>query len=285
MRRAKNAASMRSPSSKLHARRRIDESALYAAQARKRPALSSTRTVSPESALPPATLPSKIQGWRRSSERSLPGRMRTVFIGAILDCTRAPATHARAERALEPAPGARALGRRSARQARARIAPPRAHAGAHLRASRPLSRRGARQRGGDRGAGAPGREDRRAGLHREQQLELPQPALPLVRRADRRTRRARARAGARARRLRRQGQERERRVHSQPSAADAGSPRALGRRSRRRGACGRQRYRCTDRRTTQPVSPLPASAASMQRASVRLASTRHSTRPGCAPRR
>ena len=39
MRRAKNAASMRSLSSKLQARRRIDESGLYAAQARKRPSL------------------------------------------------------------------------------------------------------------------------------------------------------------------------------------------------------------------------------------------------------
>ena len=73
---------MRSASSKLQARRRIDESGLYAAQARKRPSLSSTRTVSPASALPPATLPSKTQGWRRSSERSLPGAKADRLHGA-----------------------------------------------------------------------------------------------------------------------------------------------------------------------------------------------------------
>src|SRR6476620_11219827 len=84
MRPSKKAASTRSLSAKLQARRRIDESGLYAAQARKRPPLSSTRTVSPESALPPATLPSKIQGCRRSAERSLPGRRRTVFIAGLL---------------------------------------------------------------------------------------------------------------------------------------------------------------------------------------------------------
>jgi len=57
MRRWKNARSMRSASSKLHARTRIIEVGLYAPQARKRPSLASTRTVSPGSALPLSTLP------------------------------------------------------------------------------------------------------------------------------------------------------------------------------------------------------------------------------------
>jgi len=62
MRRAKNALSMRSLSTKLQARRRICEAGLYAAHARKRPSLACTRTVSPASALPLAIELSKIQG-------------------------------------------------------------------------------------------------------------------------------------------------------------------------------------------------------------------------------
>ena len=44
------------------------------------PAWDSTRTVSPGSAAPLAIADSKIQGWRRCSERSLPSRKRMVFM-------------------------------------------------------------------------------------------------------------------------------------------------------------------------------------------------------------
>src|SRR5213595_1253091 len=80
MRRAKNAVSMRSDSSKLQARTRIIDAGLYAPQARNSPLRDSTRTVSPLSALPLAMLPSKIHGWRRNSERSLASRSLMSFM-------------------------------------------------------------------------------------------------------------------------------------------------------------------------------------------------------------
>src|SRR5881394_840530 len=80
MRRAKNAVSMRSDSSKLQARTRIIDAGLYAPHARNSPLRDSTRTVSPLSALPLAMLPSKIHGWRRNSERSLASRSLMSFM-------------------------------------------------------------------------------------------------------------------------------------------------------------------------------------------------------------
>jgi hypothetical protein len=79
----KNAASIRRLSSKLQTRARIFEAGLKAAQARNCPAWDSTRTVSPASPPPRAMADSKIQGWRLSSERSLPSRNRMVFIGRL----------------------------------------------------------------------------------------------------------------------------------------------------------------------------------------------------------
>jgi hypothetical protein len=75
---------MRSASSKLHTRTRMLLLGLNAPQARKLPSALSTRTVSPGSALPRATLPANTQGWRRCSERSLPGKRRIDFMAAIL---------------------------------------------------------------------------------------------------------------------------------------------------------------------------------------------------------
>ncbi len=74
---------MRCASSKLHTRARMRELGLNAAQARNWPSCDSTRTVSPLSPPPLAMADSKIQGWRRKSERSLPGRRRRVFIPGL----------------------------------------------------------------------------------------------------------------------------------------------------------------------------------------------------------
>src|SRR6478736_6256424 len=79
----RKSASMRSVSVKDQARARIFEAGLKAAQARKRPSWPSTRTVSPASAPPLATAESKIQGWRRSNDRSRPSRRRTTFIPGL----------------------------------------------------------------------------------------------------------------------------------------------------------------------------------------------------------
>jgi GTP-binding protein len=49
-----------------------------------RDSIDSTRTVSPASAAPRAMADSKIQGWRRSSERSLPSFKRSVFMSRIV---------------------------------------------------------------------------------------------------------------------------------------------------------------------------------------------------------
>src|SRR5690349_5140783 len=81
----KKAASMRCFSSKLHARARIFEAGLNAAQARNSPEWDSMRTVSPASPPPLAMAESNTQGWRRSSERSLPSFKRIVFIGYIVE--------------------------------------------------------------------------------------------------------------------------------------------------------------------------------------------------------
>jgi len=75
---------MRWAESKLQARARILEAGLNAAQARNCPSADSTRTVSPGSPPPLAMADSKIQGWWRCRERSLPARSRMVFMG--LDC-------------------------------------------------------------------------------------------------------------------------------------------------------------------------------------------------------
>jgi len=80
----KNDASMRWPSSKLQMRARILEAGLNEAQPRNLPSLVSTRTVSPGSPLPLAMALSKIHGWRRSAERSLPSLSLIVFIRAIV---------------------------------------------------------------------------------------------------------------------------------------------------------------------------------------------------------
>jgi len=80
----KKLASMRCFSSKLQTRARILELGLNAAQPRNCPSAESTRTVSPLSPPPLAMADSKIQGWPRSSERSLPARSRMVFMGAIV---------------------------------------------------------------------------------------------------------------------------------------------------------------------------------------------------------
>src|SRR5450830_1409580 len=80
IRAAKKEASMRCASSKLQTRARILELGLNAAQPRNWPPWLSTRTVSPASPPPLAIAPSKIQGWRRSNERSLPSLSRIVFI-------------------------------------------------------------------------------------------------------------------------------------------------------------------------------------------------------------
>ena len=82
---------MRCASSKLQARARILELGLNAAQARNAPLSDSTRTVSPLSALPRAMADSKIQGWRRCNERSLPARNRMVFIDRHCAAVRATA--------------------------------------------------------------------------------------------------------------------------------------------------------------------------------------------------
>src|SRR3954468_21051675 len=76
----KNAGSMRWASSKLQQRARMREAGLKAAQARNAPSCDSIRTVSPASPPPLAMADSKIQGWRRCKERSLPGRKRTDFM-------------------------------------------------------------------------------------------------------------------------------------------------------------------------------------------------------------
>jgi len=64
---------MRCVSLKLHTRARMRECGLNAAQARNCPSCATTRTVSPLSPPPRAMADSKIQGWRRSSERSFAG--------------------------------------------------------------------------------------------------------------------------------------------------------------------------------------------------------------------
>ena len=74
---------MRCASSKLQTRARIFELGLKAAQAKNLPSWDSTRTVSPLSAPPLAIADSKIQGWRRCRERSLPSRSRIVFMNPI----------------------------------------------------------------------------------------------------------------------------------------------------------------------------------------------------------
>ena len=74
---------MRCASSKLHTRARMRDCGLNAAQARNWPSCDSTRTVSPLSPPPLAMALSKIQGWRRCSERSLPGLSRIVFIPGL----------------------------------------------------------------------------------------------------------------------------------------------------------------------------------------------------------
>jgi hypothetical protein len=83
MRASKKAASMRWASSKLQTRARILDAGLKAAQPRNWPAWLSTRTVSPASPPPLAMAPSKIQGWRRSKERSLPSRNRIIFMALL----------------------------------------------------------------------------------------------------------------------------------------------------------------------------------------------------------
>jgi hypothetical protein len=60
------------------------ELGLNAAQPKNCPSAESTRTVSPLSPPPLAIADSKIQGWRRNRERSLPARRRMVFMGAIV---------------------------------------------------------------------------------------------------------------------------------------------------------------------------------------------------------
>ncbi len=71
---------MRCDSLKLHTRALIFDIGLNAAQAKKSPLLDSTRTVSPLSALPLAMADSKIQGWRRERDRSLPSCNRMFFM-------------------------------------------------------------------------------------------------------------------------------------------------------------------------------------------------------------
>ena len=82
---------MRCASSKLHTRARMRDAGLNAAQAKNCPSCDSTRTVSPLSPLPLAMALSKIQGWRRYSERSFPSLSRIVFIPGIVRL-RSPST-------------------------------------------------------------------------------------------------------------------------------------------------------------------------------------------------
>ena len=83
MRFVKNDSSMRSASLKLQTRARIFEVGLNAAQPKNWPSWLSTRTVSPGSPAPVAMAPSKIQGWRRSKDRSLPSFSRIDFMGLL----------------------------------------------------------------------------------------------------------------------------------------------------------------------------------------------------------
>src|ERR1035437_6918333 len=96
----KKAVSMRCLSSKLQTRARIFDAGLNAAQARKSPSNDSTRTVSPASAPPPAIADSKIHGWWRNSERSLPALKRIVFIGRIAHIRSPGPSNARDQRVV-----------------------------------------------------------------------------------------------------------------------------------------------------------------------------------------